>query len=157
MGLRGPIPKPSVIEIAEGRPGKRAVNSREPQPLNVAPPMPAHLDKEARKAWRHVCPILLRTRVLTEADGNILAAYCQVYSTWVQIREAINKKGIGALLQKARTGFIQQSPLFTMERDCIQSMTTIGRELGMSPSARSRIQISDNVSKSDVITDAIFG
>ena len=37
MGYRGPTPKPSVIEIAEGRPGKRPINEREPKYAAIVP------------------------------------------------------------------------------------------------------------------------
>ena len=73
MGYRGPTPKPSVIEIAEGCPRKRPVNRREPMPRTVAPKCPAHLDELAQKEWRRLVPILRRMRVLTEADGMALA------------------------------------------------------------------------------------
>ena len=35
MGLRGPAPKPSAIERAEGYPGKRKRNTEEPQPAEL--------------------------------------------------------------------------------------------------------------------------
>lgn len=86
MGYRGPIPKPTVVEIAEGCPGKRAVNRREPQPRVRIPKCPAHLDPRAREEWKRLVPILRRMRVLTEADGMVLANLCQSYSTMVKAR-----------------------------------------------------------------------
>jgi P27 family predicted phage terminase small subunit len=131
------------LSLIEGNPGHQKLNALEPQPMVVAPTMPKHLDPDARRAWRHLCPMLLRVRILTEVDGNTLAAYCQVYSTWKQLREQINKKGVGALLMKTPKGNLQQSPLFTMERDCINQLASLGRELGLSPSARTRVNVCD--------------
>ena len=94
MGYRGPIPKPSVIEIAEGCPGKLPVNRDEPQPRQVAPKCPAHLDETARREWRRLVPVLKRMRVLTEADGIALGNLCQTYSTLIQAQEKLTKQRI---------------------------------------------------------------
>jgi len=156
MAIYGRRPKPSVLQLIQGNPGHRPINFDEPKPRAIAPKIPKHLDAEARRAWRQLCPMLLRIRILTEIDGNLLAAYCQVYSTWKQLRDQINKTGIRALLMKTPKGFLQQSPLFTMERDCIHQLIVIGRELGLSPSARTRVTTSDFAGGSiDPLEDAI--
>jgi P27 family predicted phage terminase small subunit len=87
MGLRGPAPKPTAIRIIDSNPGKRPLNGREPQPDAVEPRCPDHLDKDARKEWRRLVPILLRMRVLTEADGYSLANLCQAYSTMAKAQQ----------------------------------------------------------------------
>ena len=136
MGLRGPIPKPTVLEIAEGFPGKRPVNRREPQPRVRIPKCPAHLDQSAREEWRHLIPILKRMRVLTEADGMTLANLCQSYSTMVKAQEKLNEMGI---LYKSPSGYIMQSPLLSVVNQCVEPITKLSREFGLTPASRSRL------------------
>ena len=136
MGYRGPIPKPTVLEIAEGRPGHRAINRNEPKARNVAPKCPDHLDERARKEWRRMVPILQRMKVLTEADGYSLANLCQTYSTLVTAQEKLSEAGI---LYKAPSGYIMQSPLLAVVNQCIDTITKLSREFGLTPAARSRI------------------
>jgi P27 family predicted phage terminase small subunit len=136
MGYRGPTPKPSVIEIAEGCPGKRPVNRREPAPRTVAPKCPPHLDELARKEWRRLVPVLRRMRVLTEADGIALGNLCQAYSTMITAQEKLNKMG---LLYKAPSGYVMQSPLLGVVNQCVDTITKLTREFGLTPAARSRI------------------
>ena len=58
MGLSGPPPKPTALKRAEGNPGKRRLNDFEPQPLEIAPRCPPHLDELARQEWKRIVPIL---------------------------------------------------------------------------------------------------
>jgi P27 family predicted phage terminase small subunit len=140
MGYRGPIPKPSVIEIAEGCPGKRPINRREPQPGVRIPKCPAHLDQRAREEWRKLIPILKRMRVLSEADGMTLANLCQTYSTLVRAQEKLNEMGI---LYKAPSGYIMQSPLLSVVNQCVDTITKLSREFGLTPASRSRLSARD--------------
>ena len=107
MGNRGPIPKPTVVEMMEGRPGHRRINSNEPQPRNVAPKCPEHLDARAKKEWQRLVPILLRMRLLTKADGIALETLCQTYSTMLKAQEKLHEVGI---LYKSPSGYVMQSP-----------------------------------------------
>ena len=136
MGYRGPIPKPSAIARAEGNPGKRRLNDCEPQPRATTPRCPEHLDAEAKKEWKRLVPILRRMRVLTEADGMTLANLCQTWSTMMKAQEKLTEMGI---LYKSPSGYIQQSPLFSMVNQCIDTITKLSREFGLTPAARSRI------------------
>jgi len=136
MGYRGPIPKPSAIARAEGNPGRRRLNDCEPQPRATTPRCPDHLDALAKKEWKRLVPILRRMRVLTEADGMPLANLCQTWSTWVQAQKKLTEMGI---LYKSPSGYIQQSPLFSMVTNCIDTVTKLSRELGLTPAARSRM------------------
>ena len=136
MGYRGPIPKPTSLEIAERRPGHRAINRNEPKARNIAPKCPDHLDDRAKKEWRRMVPILQRMKVLTEADGYSLANLCQTYSTLVTAQEKLSEAGI---LYKAPSGYIMQSPLLAVVNQCIETITRLSREFGLTPAARSRI------------------
>ena len=75
-------------------------------------------------------------KVLTEADGMTLANLCQTWSTMMKAQEKLTEMGI---LYKSPSGYIQQSPLFSMVNQCIDTITKLSRELGLTPAARSRI------------------
>jgi P27 family predicted phage terminase small subunit len=49
-----------------------------------APECPGHLDAEAKREWRRLVKMLLRVRILTEADGLVLANLCPACSTLVK-------------------------------------------------------------------------
>jgi phage terminase small subunit len=108
LGVRGPAPKPTALRIFEGNPSKRPFNGNEPRPLPFAPKCPAHLDKEAKKEWRRLAPMLLRLGVLSEADGHALANLCLAYSTLIRAQRKLNETGV---LFKTGSGYLQQSPL----------------------------------------------
>lgn len=155
MGYRGRTPKPTAIELAEGRPGKRSVNYAEPQPRQVVPKCPAHLDERARKEWRRLVPILMQMRVLTEADGIALGNLCQSYSTMVRAQEKLNEMGI---LYKAPSGYVMQSPLLAVVNTCIETINKLSREFGLTPAARSRIYANPTQAEpKDRLEQILFG
>ena len=140
------------IRIIDGNPGKRPLNGREPQPAAVEPHCPEHLDKDARKEWRRLVPILLRMRVLTEADGYALANLCQAYSTMAKAQRKLNDTG---LLLKTPSGYVQQSPLLSVVNTCVETITKLCREFGLTPASRSRLQITEPADEIDPIAAAI--
>ena len=154
MGLRGPAPKPTAIRIAEGNPGKRPLNRLEPKPRPDEPRCPEHLDKEARREWRRLVPILLRMRVLTEADGHALANLCQAYSTMVKAQTKLSESG---LLLKTPSGYVQQNPLLGIVNNCVETITKLSREFGLTPASRVRLQVAPADEEFDAIEKAMFG
>jgi P27 family predicted phage terminase small subunit len=154
MGNRGPIPKPTVIEIMEGRPGHRPINSNEPQPRAVAPRCPDYLDARAKKEWKRLVPILQRMRVLTEADGIALGNLCQTYSTMLKAQEKLNELGI---LYKSPSGYVMQSPLLNIVSACIDTLNKLSREFGLTPAARSRLTVTTANDGIDPLERALCG
>ena len=140
MGLRGPAPKPTAIKKAEGNPGKRKLNTHEPQPLPGVPECPEHRDAVARKEWGRLSPILMGMKVLTEADYIALGNLCQAYSTLIEAQKHLNKGGI---LFKTPSGYIQQNPLLGIIRAQTNIVNGLLREFGLTPSSRTRIAIEE--------------
>jgi P27 family predicted phage terminase small subunit len=154
VGYRGPIPKPTVVEIAEGRPGKRAINGREPRPLARAPRCPSYLAARAKAEWKRLVPILTRMRVLSEADGLVLANLCLAVSTLVRAQEKLMESGI---LYKTPSGYIMQSPLLPVVNNAIDQITKLAREFGLSPAARSRICVLEDGREDELDTALLTG
>jgi len=159
MGMRGPAPKPSSIRALEGNAAKRPLPSNEPLPLAGEPDMPAHLDREARREWRRLVPILLSMRVLTVADGVALANLCQAYSMLVRAHQAMQqaaKSGGSGLLMKTPSGYVQQSPLIGIINSQVEIINRISREFGLTPASRTRVAAM-NDSENDALEDKLCG
>ena len=112
------------MKLIRGNPGKRKLNKDEPKPKVALPHCPDYLDDVARGEWDRLAPILVRMKVLTEADYIALASLCQTYSTMMKAQEQLNKSGI---LFKTPSGYVQK-------------IVMLCREFGLTPSARSRVQ-----------------
>ena len=80
--------------------------------------------------------MLRRMNVLTEADWMTLANLCQTWSTLVQAQEKLSEMGV---LYKSPSGYVMQSPLLAIVNQCVDTITKLSREFGLTPAARSRI------------------
>jgi P27 family predicted phage terminase small subunit len=130
-----------------GNPGKRPLNTQEPTPSVVEPHCPEYLDDEARKEWGRLVPILLRMRVLTEADYIALANLCQAYSTMVLAQRQLSKTG---LILKTPSGYVQQSPLVSIVKGQMETINRLCAEFGLTPSARTRVQVQTEKPKTSI-------
>lgn len=148
MGRRGPVPLPSAVAELRGNPGKRPLNRREPKARAVAPKCPEHVrqDAVAYKEWRRLVPILLRMRVLSEADGLILANLCLVHSHLMLNLEKMrqfnqqSKSGLAGMIVQTKSGYVALNQIYGNVQSCMEQQLKLCRELGLRPSSRSRIQ-----------------
>jgi len=162
MGLRGPAPKPNALKLLQG---SRLANSNaaEPTPAELAPPCPPYIlaDLEAAAEWERLTPILLRMRVLTEADATVLASLCLTHSHLLRNLEAMRvlnglatappadeaadaavtvALGIAGMVVETKTGYLAANQIYLNVTAAIDLELKLCRELGLTPSARTRIQ-----------------
>jgi len=176
--MAGRKAKPTALKLVTGNPGKRALNQNEPIPApTAAPPIPPrHLTKAAKEEWARVCRELWLLGLLSTLDTSLLAAYCDSFATWVEARRALdavkreenrvdrliakriaageevqetNHSAFGGLLTYTSNGNVIQNPLIGIMNKAKVDMIRFAAELGMTPAARSRI----NVSKADANAD----
>ena len=114
MATRGRKPKPTALKELEGNPGKRPLNTHEPQPEKKAPSCPKWLEPEARKEWRRLAPYMERIGILTEADRTAFASYCQAYARWKDAEEFMTRSG--QTIFKTPSGYLQQLPRQRLSR-----------------------------------------
>ncbi len=136
--MRGRKPKPTSFKLIEGNPGRRPINGREPKPPATRPTCPAHLSPTAKAEWKRVAGVLNQIGLLTQIDRTVLAAYCQAYGRWV---EAERRLAETPPLLKTPAGYVQVSPWVTISNKQVELMTRLMAELGLTPSARSRLAI----------------
>lgn len=136
--MRGRKPKPTRLKVIEGNLGKRPINGREPIPPSSRPTCPSHLSATAKSEWKRLAEQLNRIGLLTQIDRTVLATYCQAYGRWV---EAERKLATSPPLLKTPAGYVQVSPWITISNKQVELMTRLMAELGLSPSARSRLAV----------------
>ena len=117
--------------------------------------MPRWLNKSAREEWLRVMPELHRLGLLTVVDETALACYCQAYSRPRKAEAVIAKHG---MTFKTRNGFVQKRPEVTIAREAMQLMKAFAAEFGLTPAARTRLQVSvDSTSDKDAHAERFFG
>jgi len=105
-------------------------------PLHALPRCLDHLTSVARKEWRRLAKPLHDVGILTVADRAALAAYCQSYARWVEAERKLKETPV---LLKTPSGYVQQSPWLSVVNKQLELMGRYMAELGLTPSARSRI------------------
>ena len=141
MGMR---PKPTKWKILAGKPGHHPLNKNEPQPPipMELPQPPLPLSRLARKEWERIGELLLRLRVLTEADLVALAAYCVVFARWQEAENDIRARGVMVAPKPGSKNLIQ-NPLLSVANKSLQQMLRLLAEFGLTPSTRTRIVAAD--------------
>lgn len=142
MGRRGPAPQPTASKIARGNPGKRPLPKDEPKPAapNRLDP-PAWLTGSARQKWRTIAPRLAAAGLLTVADVDAMARYCDTWSRWRACCRVIDRLGMTYELKDAKGNVtsVQQRPEVSIARGLAQQLSRLEQEFGMTPSSRTRV------------------
>lgn len=135
--MAGPVPKPTVLKLLEGNPGKRRLNLDEPRPSMDGIECPTWLDRAAKKEWRRLVPELERLGLLTMVDLADLAGYCQA---WAEVRAlTIYLRKHGRTVETA-TGYPVGRPEIKSLENAWGRVKGFAAEFGFSPSSRSRVR-----------------
>jgi P27 family predicted phage terminase small subunit len=150
--MAGRRPKPTHLKVVSGNPGKRALNKREPQPAKAIPSCPEHLSTASKVTWGKLCVLLDRMGVLTEADGLALERLCDCHAEILECRELIAKHGrtyesirwIGGDESPIEQVLVKANPAVAMLADADRRFKSYLVEFGLTPAARSKVQIKDD-------------
>ena len=145
--MPGPSPQPTALKILRGNPGRRPLNKREPQPEAKPPECPDYVraDPVALAYWDHYLPILRAMKVITVADETVLASLCIVHSNLIanlqKVRElnASGPSGIAGIVIATKSGYLAPNQLYINVQTAMDQELKLCRELGLTPSARTRI------------------
>ncbi len=140
--MKGRRPKPTHLKAVRGNPGKRA-NKREPRPVldKTAPPPPEHLNDNATRAWENLAPMLVRLRVLTEADHLALERLALCYAEVCEHEETLS--GLGYTYEThSMSGdvMVRKRPEAALLADADRRFKSYLVEFGLTPAARSKVE-----------------
>lgn len=153
--MRGRKPKPTAKKKLEGNPGKRTLNKREPKPkVSPASTEPRTKKRAATDAadlaaiaalYQAFCaryePLLVELKVLTDADHAAFDLMAQHYAIACQAAAIAQREGLVSIDK-----FMQahKHPALQILRDNSAMFRTYAIEFGLTPSARSRIEVPDS-------------
>ena len=133
---RGPKPKPTKLALVQGNPGKRRLNQNEPEPPVGDIPIPAFLTPYAAEEWRRLVPMLIAAGLVAQVDHAALEGYCQAYGRWRLAEESV----AGPPVVLGSNNVPKENPCIRVARTERKEMLRFAAELGLTPSARSRVE-----------------
>jgi P27 family predicted phage terminase small subunit len=143
MGKRGPRPQPTKLRILRGNPGKRPIKNSEPQPSSDGIVMPPHLGPVAVARWGELLPLLESVKVMTRADVEALARYCDTYEWWLATRAKLRTEGdtYPILNDGGQVKYIAQRPEVSIAHKLAQQLRQLEQDFGLNPSARTSLNV----------------
>jgi P27 family predicted phage terminase small subunit len=102
------------------------------------PTCPKWLGKAAKEHWTTLGPILERAGLISIADADSFAGYCDSMAKFSEITERLQT--IDDLMMPTPQGFMVQSVLFTIRNKLLEQVMKGGDKFGLSPAARSGIK-----------------
>jgi P27 family predicted phage terminase small subunit len=136
--MRGRKPKPTVLKLVTGNPGKRRLNLKEPKPPGALDDPPAHLSSGAQEAWR----LAIRSAppgLLRKLDGSILEIWACAADLYIKAQAGMAKTGL--LIKAPNSGVPIQSPYLAIANKQAQIMMRAAAEMGFTPASRSRVSM----------------
>lgn len=155
MSRPGPRPKPTRVKELEGNPGKRPLPRNEPRP-QLPVKRPRGMGRGQRAYWDQHAPELERLRILTGLDVPAMRLMAEHYTFALEAAEILGKEG---LIVKGRDG-TKKNPAWQALRDATGMYLRLAAEFGMTPSARTRLQLPPEVeqlSLADLLFEAANG
>jgi P27 family predicted phage terminase small subunit len=142
MGARGPQPTPTAIKEARGtaRPDRSARNEAKPV---GKPTCPSWLPKDAKREFRRLVKLLDELGLIGMIDGNLLTRYASTWHRWRQAVQMVERSGEVVPLkhEDGTLKYLQPNPYVSIARQLADQLHKMEAALGMSPSARSRIEV----------------
>lgn len=135
--------KPTHLKVVEGNPGKRKLTSeREPKPSGAEPDKPQFTTGEASECWDRMVLELRAMGLLHAADVDSMEIYCEAFGTWRRAQRAVAS---GVLINrgtKERPNMVT-NPAWRIARDAANLVRQLAEQFGLTPAARSRIEVPD--------------
>lgn len=139
--MAGRRPKPTVLKLITGNPGKRAINRDEPNAGRITSGCPEHLHSSGKEAWNKLSVLLDSMGVLTEADTFTLERLCDCYTDILECRILIEQDGrTYTVIGSDGNAIIKHNPAVAQLRAADSQFKSYLVEFGLTPAARSKVK-----------------
>jgi len=150
MGRR-PQPAPLLLLSGRGDGKDSAGRTVAPPPLfkRLAPNPPSWLSREAKAEWRRIVPGLTRLDLVKPEDRATLAAYCELWSRWVEATRAIHRDGLTVRNESTRKDgtssvWWTKNPAVAIAEQAETRLRQYACEFGLTPAAERSVSKRDD-------------
>lgn len=107
--------------------------------------MPPHLGDVAQAKWREVLPLLQAVKVMTRADVEALARYCDTWEWWLATRAKLKAEGdtYPILNDKGEVKYVAQRPEVSIAHKLAVQLRQLEQDFGLNPSARTGLHVEE--------------
>lgn len=137
MRKGGVAPKPRALRLLNGT-RKERINDHEPVPSAEPITAPADLSPEVGAVWERTLRHLVVMGTAAASDTDALRAYCEAV---VGHEKACAILAKSTVLIKGLHGGMVRNPALQVQRDCARTMLRFAAEFGLTPSARTMIEV----------------
>lgn len=152
--MAGRKPKPTGLKLVQGTARADRIHANEPKPKPLPPKHPAYLklNATAKRVFRDVLKV---APWITEADYLPLAELAQAVADWGVANGRKNKNAkmypdYGGVLAFGSMGQLTMAPELRIMRAAEVTINKMSVELGLTPSARSRINLPEGKSEDEL-------
>lgn len=153
---RGGKAKAPEIKAQEGNRAKRGRKAI-PQPVKLKgrPVMPTNFEQGEKSRWTFVITAM-PVDLLKKADSPILERFVRAWHRYDQIQDAIKRHGL-LIDGEDKKAVPTPNPLIRIAMLYAKEMDTCGAQIGLSPTARTRLAGSNDLEDEDDIMSALLG
>lgn len=151
----GRKPKPTILRLLDGNPGKRPLPVDEPEPTAAKSATPPQwLADDAKRLYRKIAKELIELELLTVLDVELLGAYCEAWSQFLLATQRVQEMGPVIWTTTAK-GFDVQSknPYCDTKKDSLATVMQLSSRFGFTPSDRVGLHINPEKAMSDPISE----
>ncbi|HIF9075729.1 TPA: phage terminase small subunit P27 family [Photobacterium damselae] len=158
--MSGPAPKPTVLKLIQGNPGKRPINKNEPQPPKTKGKVraPRRFNRESKKWFNDIVKRAESMGVMTDVDDIGVEMLVDAYAEYLALCEIIENAGF-VYVTKGTKGqkSIKANPAVVMRADAWKRISSMLQQFGLTPSSRSKINTDKPESEGDILDDLLDG
>ena len=134
-------PKPLKLHKSQGTYREYRHGGNNPDPKTGRPDAPEWLDEEERDEWDRATADLEAMGLLHRCDRALLVAWVEA---WGEFVGAVKSLRTTPRVSVAQSGAEYQNPMVGIKNQASKRMQTIATQFGLSPVARTRIQVAEN-------------
>jgi P27 family predicted phage terminase small subunit len=168
LGRSGPAAEPVSIRKLRGETRPSLIGGEgvfEPEALEVVPEPPKFLPRGARSVWRRVAPDLVRYRIISALDLDLLAHYAMAVDLARRAAEEIDVLSGGSItvqqliaVRKSKDEDVEDEvvaqvvtkPAFKAWREAVAEVRRLAGEFGLTPAIRASVKLpSSDTGKAD--------
>ena len=157
--MSGRRPKPRAVRELEGNRGHRPLPDEPLLETTGATTCPAYLSRAAKLEWRRLYDDLATSGIVKRTDRQILALYCEACADFREACLAIQDhlKRHGSLYYRTKAGVLKPIPQLATKRQAAEDIRRHGVEIGLTPSARTRVGAGESGNANDPLADFMAG